>query len=208
MLPADEHAKPLDFYGDSPRGRILRTMTMHDITYWATDAFIAVVLVLFVIQYINGGSATHVGLAFFLYRAVAAFTSFPVGRFFDSHRGYLDEVWGLAASSFIAGIAYVFLSFSHDLWQLYLAMVAIGFASVLQLTSWRTLFFNNIGKEQYSRTLGTYQTFFFLCQGVAVALGGLMGDTFGFNAVVFYGGIVVFLGGFLPLGIKYLVAKT
>jgi MFS family permease len=205
-----EHGHParrLDFYTDSARGKTLRTLTLSDLSFWATDAFVAIVLVLFIIQNIEGGSATHVGLAYLLYKGIAAALSIPAGRFFDRHKGKIDEVWGLAVSSFAYGAGYVLLSFSNELWELYAVMAVLGAMSTINLLSWRTLFFNGIDKAEYTETVGTYQTIMFVGQGFALALGGFAGDTFGFQTVVFFGGIVIFFGGFLPLTIKYLFRK-
>ncbi len=182
-------------------------MTMSDIFFWGSDAFIGVILILFVLNFIDGGSATHLGLAFLLYKAVAAVISIPVGRFFDKHPGYLDELWGLAMASFLAGMVYISLSFASELWQLYSAMFLLGITSVIQVLSWRTLFYNNIEHAEYSQTIGIYQAIFSFFQGVAIALGGFVGDTFGFSTAVFAGGVVIALGGLFPLSIRYLFAK-
>jgi MFS family permease len=197
----------LEFYKDSSKGRVLRAMTLSDISYWGADAFIGVIIVLFAIQFIHGGSATHVGLAYFLYRAVAAIASIPIGRFYDKHPGYLDEVWGLASASFLAGAVYIGLSFSTELWQLYLAMFLLGLTNVMDLLSWSKLFYHNIEKKDYGQTVGVYRAILSICQGAAVALGGLVGDSLGFDKVVFFGGIVVAFGAFFPLSIRYVFVK-
>ncbi len=202
-----EHRTKADFYQDNSRGKIIRTLTLSDLSFWAVDAFVAVILVLFVIQFIDGGSATHAGLAFLAYKGVAALLSIPIGRFFDTHKGHIDEVWGLATASFVYGGAYMLLAFATELWQLYTVMVVMGCMSTVNLLSWRTLFYNSIHKGSYTETVGTYQTVVFLGQGVALAMGGIVGDTFGFNTVVFYGGLIITLGGFLPLSIRYFIPK-
>lgn len=194
----------LDFYQDSSRGRLLRALTLNDLSYWATNSFIGVVLILYVLQFIGGASATHFGLAFLVYKAVGAVLSIPVGRFYDKHKGYIDEVWGLAISSFGAGGIYIALSFATELWHLYVAMAFLGFVAIININSWRTLFYNNISKDEYSETVGTYQAIQSFGEGLALALGGFFGDAFGFDTVVFYGGIIIMLGGFIPLSIKYI----
>jgi len=202
------HSRKIDFYDrDSGRGKVLRTMTLNDISYWASSAFINVVLILFVLEFIDGGSATHLGLAFLVYKGVQAALSVPVGRFFDTHCGYRDELWGLAFASFATGALYVALSFATDLWHLYVAMIALGVLSTINISSWRILFYNNVEKETYGETVGIYQSIMSIGEGVAIALGGFFGDTFGFDTVVFYGGIVIALGGLLPFGVRCFVSS-
>lgn len=189
----------VDFYQNSPRGKVLRAMTLNDITYWGADAFIVVIFALYVVNFIEGGSATHVGFAFFVYNLMRALLSIPVGQFFDRHRGYVDEVWGLAITSFAAGSVYMLLSQASQLWHLYAAMLALGFISAVNLTSWKVLFYNNIEKKEYGQTVGIYQTAVAVAYSLAAALGGIVGDRFGFDIVILLGGIVMFIGGFVPL---------
>lgn len=196
-----------DFYRNTKRGKILRAMTLTDITHWGMDAFIGLILVLFVIQYIDGGNATHLGLAYFLYKFVAATASIPIGKFFDRHKGYIDEVTGLALASFIAGGTYVLLSFATELWQLYAAMAVLGFSTILNLTSWRIVFYTNVRKSVYGETVAIYHGIYYVAEGLLLALGGFFGDTFGFQSVVLWGGVIIFAGGFIPLTIRYLVPK-
>lgn len=199
--------KKIDFYENTSKGRLLRALTLNDLSYWATDAFIGVVLILYALQFIEGANATHFGLALLLYKAVGAILSIPVGRFYDKHKGYLDEVWGLALASFGAGLVYILLSFSTQLWHLYAAMFALGFLSIVNINSWRTLFYGHVEKSEYSETIGTYQAIQSFGEGLAIALGGFFGDTFGFDKVVFFGGLIIMFGGFIPLSIKYIFAK-
>lgn len=201
------HKDRLDLYQNSQRGKILRAMTLTDISFWGTHAFIGIVLILYVLQFIEGGSATHLGLAFLVFSAVSAMFSIPIGRFFDKHKGYIDELWGLVFANLATGFTYVLLSFSTQLWQLYSIMLVLGFLYVLNLTSWRILFYNNIKKEEYGETIGVYQSLFSIAEGLALALGGFFGDTFGFDNVIFYGGIVIMLGSIIPLYVKSFVLE-
>mgnify|MGYP002396401372 CR=1 FL=1 len=196
-----------DFYQKSERGRMLRAMTINDITYWGSFSFISVIFALFVIEYIEGGSATHVGLAMMIYSVISAGFSIPAGRFFDTHKGYLDEVWGLALSGFLTGLIYIAMSFASQLWHLYVAMGMLGILASINMSSWRILFYNNIRKREYGETIGIYQTLFSIGEGGAMALGGFFGETFGFDAVIFWGGIAIFVGGFLPLLIRSYFSK-
>jgi MFS family permease len=201
------HREKLDFYQSSPRGKILRALTLSDMSYWAVDDLIAVILALFVVQFIEGGSATHLGLAFLAYKTVNAALSIPIGRFFDQRKGHVDEIKGLAFASFASGFVYMALSFGTQVWHLYASMIILGFLGTINLNSWRVLFYNNIKKEEYGETVGIYQAMMSIAGGLALALGGFFGDTFGFDVVVFYGGLVIALGGFVPLSIRYFVAK-
>ena len=192
----------LKFFKNSRRGKILRAMTLHDVMFWSSDAFVTVIFALYVVQFIEGGNATHVGLSYFVYSLVRGLLSIPVGQFFDKHRGRIDEVWGLALASFGGGIVYILLSQAHEPWHLYVAMFAMGFFSLLDVMSWRVLFYTSLDKTEYAETVGIYETITMVTVSFAVALGGIAGDRFGFDMVVLFGGIMMFVGGFVPLMVR------
>jgi len=202
MIPGGNRNK-IDFYQSSPRGKMLRAMTLNDVAYWGADAFIFVIYALYVVNFIEGGSATHVGITIFIYYFTRALSSISVGKYFDTHKGYFDEFWGLTLTCFITGSVFMLLSQASLLWHVYFAMIVLGFVSAINLTSWKVLFYSNIEKKEYGQTIGVYQTTVAVAYGLAAALGGITGDLFGFDVVIFVGGLVTFVSGFSPLMVKH-----
>lgn len=190
------------------RSNIVKTLTASDVSYWGADAFISVSLALFVVSFIEGATVFNVGIAFMIYRVVGAVAAIPVGRWFDKNKGYLDEVWGLAFACLAAGCTYILLSFSTSIWQLYLAMFFLGIFSVINVASWRILFYNNIVKKEFGQTIGVYQMMYSLGIGLFLAIGGFAGDRFGYDNVLLFGGFIMMFGSLLPLLIRaYFVDK-
>lgn len=199
--------KRINFYRNTRRGKILRILTASDVTFWGTDAFISAIFILFAVQFIPGGSATHIGLAFLGNRLVNALSSIPIGNVFDRYKGQLDEIWSLTLVNFLTGFLYIGLSFATSLWQLYVAMLLLGFFSAVNLAAWRVVFYGNISKNEYGQTVGVYQTFISIAQGIALALGGWLGDTVGFDKAVLLGGVVIASGSFLLFSIMHFFKK-
>lgn len=192
----------------SRRSTIVKTLTANDITFWGADAFISVALALFVVSNIEGASILNVGIALMIYRVVGALAAIPVGRWFDRKHGYIDEVWGLSLACLLAGFTYILLSFSTAVWQLYAAMFFLGIFSVVNLSSWRILFYNNINREQFGQTVGVYQTLYSLGIGLFLAIGGFTGERFGYDQVLMLGGFLMIFGSVLPPLIRgYFVDK-
>lgn len=187
---------------NSKDASIIRTLTANDIAFWGADAFISVALALFVVSTIEGATVLNVGIALMIHRVTGSLLAVPIGRFFDKHKGYLDEVWGLWLACFLAGLIYMALSFSTAIWQLYLAMFLLGGTSILNLTSWRILFYNSIDKERFGQTTGVYQMLFSFGIGLALVVGGFAGDRFGYQSVLLIGGMVMAAGSFLPLMLR------
>lgn len=191
----------------SRRSNIVNTLTANDIVFWGADSFILVSLALFVVTFIEGATVFHFGIALMIHRVVGALAAIPVGRLFDRNKGYLDEVWGLSLACLLAGFVYIWLSFSTTIWQLYLAMLLLGITSTVNLTSWRILFYGNIGKKQFGQTVGVYQTLFSLGIGIFLAIGGFAGERFGYEKVLMFGGFLMVFGSTFPLLIRGYFSK-
>lgn len=186
----------------SKRSSIVRTLTGNDIIFWGADAFISVALALFVVTFIEGATILHVGLALMVHRVVNSVASVPVGRFFDRHKGYIDEIMGLTIACFASGVFYILLSFSTQIWQLYLVMLCLGICTAVNLSSWRIIFYSHINQEQIGQTLGVYQMLFSLGIGLFLAIGGFTGERYGYDKVLLCGGLLMMAGSTLPLLIK------
>ena len=137
-----------------------------------------------------------------IHRVMGALAAIPVGKWFDSQKGYLDEVTGLSFACLVAGFCYILLSFSTQIWQFYLIMFFLGITAMVNLASWRILFYNNIGKKQFGQTIGVYQMLFSLGIGLFLAVGGFAGDRYGYDTVLMLGGIMMTFGSLLPLMIR------
>lgn len=202
----DSHHK-IQFYRHSKTGTILRALTVDDVAFWGADALISVVFALFVVSHIEGASATHVGLAITLRQLMIAFLSIPVGKFLDNHKGHLDEVQFLSMSGILAGLTYVVLGFSTEIWHLFASMAFIGIAHSLNLNAWRILFYGSIKNTERGETTGVYQTIMSVMGALIVGLGGFLADEYGYRAILWIGGFMTFIGGIIPLFLRDLVRK-
>lgn len=184
------------------RSQVVKILTANDVIVWGSDAFISVALALFVVTFIEGATILNVGIGLMIHRVMGALSAVPIGRWFDTHRGYLDEVRGLSFACLVAGFCYILLSFATEIWQFYLLMFFLGMASMVNLASWRILFYSNIGKKQFGQTIGVYQMLFSLGIGLFLAVGGFAGDRYGYDTVLLFGGVMMTFGSLLPLLIK------
>lgn len=204
-MEIDRHQKHSSHAGvrsTTARTYIIRMLTANDVTFWGADAFVSVALALFVVTFIEGASVLNVGVALMIHRVVGAFAAIPIGRWFDKHKGHLDEVWGLSIACMLGGFTYILISFSTQIWQLYVAMFFLGIFSVINLASWRILFYSNVSSDQFGQTVGIYQTLYSLGIGMFMVIGGFVGEEFGYDEVLLLGGVFMVFGSVLPLLIK------
>jgi len=200
------HIRDLKLY-KGRRSNILSALTFNDAFYWGADIFVAIIFALYLTQNIEGGTATHVGIIYAIYRISRALFALPFGRFFDKHKGYVDETWALILSGLIVGSSYIGLFFATELWQVYVAMIVVGIGHAMNIGSWTVLFYNNMRKDQRGKVVGAYQTIMQIVYGLSAALAGFAGDRFGFEWIILIAGIATILSGIAPFTIKSLLKK-
>lgn len=196
------HARPLHLFKYTKYSHISEVLTLNDILYWGGDAFVSVIMALFVLQYIDGGTASSVGISWMVYRILSAVTTVPVGKFLDNHKGYVDEVWALFIVSILAGISYIVLSFATQVWHLYTIMGVLGVLRAFDINAWKIMFYSHIETKTKGRTIGTYDAAYNIAIGAIYALAGFAGDAYGFRSVVIVGGILIMLGGIPVLSLR------
>jgi len=196
------HIRPVHIFRFSKYSHISEVLTLNDILFWGGDAFVSVIMALFVTQFIEGGTASTVGLSWMIYRLFSAVTTVPIGKFLDKHKGYVDEVWALLIVSLLAGIAYILLSFATQVWHLYLVMGTLGILRALDINAWKVVFFSHLETKAKGRTIGTYDAAFSIAIGAIYALAGFVGELYGFRLVVMLGGISIMLGGIPVLSLR------
>ena len=196
------HLRSLHFFKFTKYSHIAEVLTLNDILYWGGDSFVSVILALFVIQFIDGASASSVGIAYMIYRLASALTTTQIGKMFDKRKGYGDEIWGLFISTFVAGLAYVSLSAASQLWHLYLAMGVLGVCRSFDINSWKLLFYSHLESNTKGRTIGTYDALYGVAIAAIVALAGFVGDIYGFRVVVLIAGFIIMAGSYPVLSLR------
>lgn len=196
------HVRPIHLFKYTKYSHISEVLTLNDILFWGGDAFVSVIMALFVTQFIEGGTASSIGISFMIYRLLSSITTVPVGKFLDKHKGYIDEVWTLFIVSIFAGLTYIFLSYATQLWHLYLAMGILGICRAFDINAWKIIFYSHIESKTRGKTIGTYDASFSVAIGAIYALAGFVGDIYGFRIVIMIAGILIILGGFPVLSLR------
>ncbi len=196
------HLRSLNVFRFTKYSHIAEVLTLNDVLYWGGDTFISVILALFITQYINGASASSVGISYMIYRIASSLSTIYVGKMFDKIKGYTDEIWALFIVSLVAGVTYVGLSFATELWHLYLAMGVLGVCRAVDINSWKLIFYSHLEPNTKGRTIGTYDAIYGIAIGALAALSGFVGEIYGFRVVVLLAGIIVLMGGFPVLSLR------
>jgi MFS family permease len=195
----------IQFYSKGAKGFLLRILTIDDVSFWGAEALVNVVLALFIVTQIRGAGAIEVGFALTIRQLVLAAMSIPMGRILDRHKGLLDELYFLSLSGLLSGLSYFLLSFSGQIWQLYVLMGIVGAAHAINIAAWRTLFYSSIDQNERGETIGAYQTIMSVAGALLVGIGGILAENFGYRVIILIIAGMTTLGGFLPLLLKKVV---
>jgi MFS family permease len=196
------HLRSLHFFKFTKYSHIAEILTLNDVLYWGGDTFASVVLALFVTQYIEGSSASSVGIAYMIYRLLSSLSTTYFGKMFDKHKGYVDEIWALFIASIGAGLTYIILSFATQLWHLYLAMGILGICRSIDINSWKLLFYSHLESKIKGRTIGTYDAIYGVAMGALAALAGFVGEIHGFRNVILIAGVIILVSSFPILSLR------
>jgi MFS family permease len=196
------HLRPLHLFKFTKYSHIAETLTVNDVLYWGGDTFVSVVLALFITQYIDGASASSIGVAYMVYRFSSSVSTAYIGKMFDNHKGYSDEIWALFSSTLVAGLTYLSLSFASQLWHLYLSMTILGLCRSFDNNSWKILFYSHLESKNKGQATGTYDAIYGVTMGAMAALSGFIGEIYGFRVVIFIAGLITFTGGFPILSLR------
>jgi predicted MFS family arabinose efflux permease len=177
----------------------IKALTLTDFSVWSGSSLIAVVFPLFVIQYIDGATLTDAGISSMIYTSIAAFMNIPLGKFMDSKKGLVDELYILSASNFIRGVALIAMAFISNLWVFYALQAVLGIAKSMNTTSWRILFSKFLDTKHLGKEWGIYDTIMSIGLGIAAFLGGYIGENVTFQAVILIGGVMSLIGTIFPL---------
>lgn len=185
-----------------PSVRALVALTAHDISFWGPYDMVTLVLSLFIVGEISGGSAGVAGVALFLYKFSSMATSIPLGWLLDLLPGLNDEKVGLLFSSLLTGYGYLALGLSSTVTHVIGIMVLLGLARSLNLNTWRKLFNRSLDSRHLAKQFAAYDTVFSLGTSLMAVVAGFVSDQLGVRVVIVVAGIVVMFGGTLPIFLK------
>lgn len=168
---------------------VLSSLTLNDVLFWSGDYFVAVVFALYVTEML-GGTAGDVGVLFGMYFITRSITAIPVGKYFDNHKGHIDEYIALTISTAAAGLLYMSLSFAENLWFAYATMVCVAIAHTITNLAWKVLFYSNVPQKSEGKILSVYESLSQLTWGLAVIISGFVADNFGYDWAIFFGGLI------------------
>ena len=173
------------------------------------DGFLSPIFALFITQRIVGGSVATVGFAVATYWLVKSVIQLPIARFLDMTDGERDDYLAMI----IGGVLFVvtpllYLIVSKPL-ELYAVQALQALAGSLYVVPWNSIFTRHVDKFRigFEWSLNSSALGFGIM--ATSALGGFLGDRFGFDLVIVLVSLLNAVGvvGMFVLG-RYIKART
>lgn len=189
--------------------RIIKYLTISDFAILTGFSFVAPIFAVFVLQNIEGGSLETAGFAISIQVFAKVLLEYPIARYLDKRRGDLDEFYFMVMGSVaISIIPLLYLSIKTSD-QLYLVQFIYGIAAAMAYPAWMSLFTRHAEKEREGSQWAFYATIIGIGTAISAALGGVIGEKYGFPMVFWIVfamsviGTVSLIGIYEPLRIRH-----
>lgn len=162
---------------------IIKFLIISDFAILTGFSFVAPIFAVFVLQNIEGGGLETVGFAISIQVFAKALLEYPIAHHLDKKRGDMDEFYCMIIGSFaICIIPLLYLTIKTP-GQLYAVQFIYGISTAMAYPSWMSLFTRHAEKEHEGSQWALYATATGLGTAISAALGGMIGEKYGFTAV-------------------------
>ena len=182
--------------------KIIKVLIFSDVALVGGIGFMAPVFAIFLTEKIQGGNVTVVGYAAAIYCIVQSLVVIPFGRYLDKNHGEKDDVWFISIGCVLAALAVFGYVFSYYPWHIYLCQVIYAIGMGMNIPGYTAIFTRHIDKGREAFDWSVRSALIGFGSGIAGALGGIIANRFGFNAL--FAGVIGFLliSALLPLLIR------
>src|SRR5258708_17810942 len=131
-------------------GRLVKYFILSDFFLLAGWGFIDPVFAVFIVQRVEGGTLTTVGIAAAIYWILRAILQIPIANYLDKTSGEHDDFMALIGGLLLIGISAIAMSWVRTVWELYAIHAIHAVAFSLYFASWPTIFSRHLDKDRVS----------------------------------------------------------
>jgi MFS family permease len=202
----DKKEKAVNLLNSLKVNKIIKHLIISDLIFWSGWGLLSPIFAVFLMEKIEGGNLAVVGLANGIYWILKSILRIPIGIFLDLRKGEEDDFWflffGLVLSSLVP-FGYLMAKYP---WHIYLLQSLQAFGMAMAFSGGTAIFTRHIDQGKEATEWGLDATFVGLGIGISGIFGGLIANSFGFEAVFVIVGILGFLSAFLLLGILKIIS--
>lgn len=162
---------------------VIKYLTIADFALLSGFALISPIFAVFIMNSIKGGNLEVVGFATAINVLTKAVFELPIARYLDKKRGDMDEYYFTFIGSAFLAIVPLFYLFITTPLELYVVQFFYGIGLAMNYPGWMSLFTRHAEKEREGSQWAIYSSFTGIGAAGAAAIGGLIGEKYGFDLV-------------------------
>src|SRR5258708_747665 len=186
-------------------GRLVKYFILSDFFLLAGWGFIDPVFAVFIVQRVEGGTLTTVGIAAAIYWILRAILQIPIANYHDKTCGEHNDFMALIGGLLLIGISAIAMRWVRTVWELYVIHAIHAVAFSLYFASWPTIFSRHLDKDRVSFDWSLDNAAVGIASGITGFLGGVIAETWGFTIVFVLAGILSFVAAFILIAVPNLI---
>jgi len=152
------------------------------------------IFAIFVADRIAGGSIAVVGYAAAITQVFKVVLQIPIAQWLDRNHGEYDDFYSMIIGSYTIAITPFLYLFADAAIHIYLIQALVGIGAALAVPPWFAIFTRHIDKLQENVEWSLESVAVGISGASAAALGGVLAERVGFEAVFIVGGLLAVLG--------------
>lgn len=163
---------------------VVRMLIVSDVIWLTATGLLGPIFALFIVEFIDGGSAAVAGLAAAIYLVTKSVLQIPIASLIDRIHGERDDFWMLFISSGLAALTVLLYLWVRTPLQLYAVQFVYGVLLAAAYVPFMAIYTRHINRDKAATAWGVYFTMTDLSAALAATLGGILADTIGFRPLI------------------------
>lgn len=163
---------------------VVRMLIVSDVIWLTATGLLGPIFALFIVEFIDGGSAAVAGLAAAIYLVTKSVLQIPIASLIDRIHGERDDFWILFISTGLAALTVLLYLVVRTPLQLYAVQFLYGILLAAAYVPFMAIYTRHINRDKEATAWGVYFTMTDLSAALAATLGGILADTIGFRPLI------------------------
>lgn len=178
---------------------VIRTLVVSDFLINSGFSIFGPILAVFVTKQIIGGSLEVVGFATAIGQICKVGLQIPIARILDKNHGEYDDFLSLFVGSILISFVPFLYFFAKEATHLYFIQAIYGIGAALAVPPWYAIFTRHIDRMKENVEWSMESVAIGISGAGAAALGGVLAQRLGFQAIFLIGGVLAVIGACVQL---------
>lgn len=185
---------------------IIKILIFADFFVFSGLGLINPIFAVFIKETLAGATLASVGVAATIFLVVKAVLQIPIARFTDREPASAREFWTMLAGYLIISLVPFLYLWIERVQGLYVVQAIYGLGAALAFPGFMAIFTKFADHERAGFSWSVYSTVTLLSAAAAAAIGGFIGEQYGFSTLLIGVGVLTFLGFFTTLALALFYA--